>query len=133
MKRILVDLSATILHHGHIRLLKKASEVGYVIVALTKDDEIITKKGYRPEIAYKNRKEILESIKYVDEVISSPWLISENFLDKNHIDFLVHGNDNSNPIPKDRLIVFPRTRGISSTKIRAKVLKAVSDKLESED
>ena len=40
MKKILVDMSATIIHHGHIRLLKKASIRGKVIVALTKDNEI---------------------------------------------------------------------------------------------
>ena len=32
-KRIMVDMSATLIHHGHIRLLKKASELGEVIVA----------------------------------------------------------------------------------------------------
>ena len=36
-KNVLVDLSATLLHHGHIRLLKKASKYGNVIVALTSD------------------------------------------------------------------------------------------------
>ena len=39
-KRILVDMSATILHHGHIRLLKKASKLGVVVVALTRDKVI---------------------------------------------------------------------------------------------
>ena len=37
-------MSATLIHHGHIRLLKKASEYGSVIVGLTTDDEIISKK-----------------------------------------------------------------------------------------
>ena len=46
MKRILVDMSATIIHHGHIRLLKKASKFGKVIVALTTDREIKKSKGY---------------------------------------------------------------------------------------
>ena len=36
----MVDMSTTFLHHGHIRLLKKASKYGRVIVALTKDKEI---------------------------------------------------------------------------------------------
>ena len=49
-KRILVDMSATLIHHGHIRLLKKASNYGDVIVALTTDDEIYNKKGYFPEL-----------------------------------------------------------------------------------
>ena len=39
-KKILVDMSATIIHHGHIRLLKKASKYGKVVVALTKDNEV---------------------------------------------------------------------------------------------
>ena len=43
-KRVLVDLSASILHHGHIRLLKKASKLGQVIVGLTTDNEIKKKK-----------------------------------------------------------------------------------------
>ncbi|MBM4230175.1 MAG: cytidyltransferase, partial [Gammaproteobacteria bacterium] len=33
MKRVMVDMSATLIHHGHVRLLKKASEHGRVIVA----------------------------------------------------------------------------------------------------
>lgn len=44
-KRIMVDMSATLIHHGHVRLLKQANEMGHVVVALTTDDEIQTKKG----------------------------------------------------------------------------------------
>jgi glycerol-3-phosphate cytidylyltransferase len=131
MKRVLVDMSATILHHGHVRLLAKASEYGQVVVALTADSEILSKKGYTPEIAFEGRREILESIKYVHEVISSPWLIDEEFLDIHNIDYLVHGHDNSNPVAKEKLIIFPRTEGISSTKIRSAVLSAVAEKIMS--
>lgn len=131
MKRVLVDMSATILHHGHVRLLAKASEYGQVVVALTADSEILSKKGYTPEIAFEGRREILESIKYVDEVISSPWLIDEEFLDIHNIDYLVHGHDNSNPVAKEKLIIFSRTKGISSTKIRAAVLNAVAEQIDS--
>jgi cytidyltransferase-like protein len=133
MKRVLVDMSATILHHGHIRLLAKASEYGRVVVALTSDSEILSKKGYNPEIAFNERQEILKAIKYVHEVISSPWLIDDEFLDKHNIDYLVHGHDNSNPIAKEKLIIVPRTEGISSTKIRSAVLRAVSERMDSSD
>ena len=40
------------------------------------------------------------------------------FLDRNKIDFLVHGDDNTNPIPPDRLIIFPRTPEISSSEYK---------------
>jgi len=58
MKRILVDMSLTILHHGHIRLLRNAHQFGKVIVALTTDDEVESKKGYVPELDFDSRKEI---------------------------------------------------------------------------
>jgi glycerol-3-phosphate cytidylyltransferase-like family protein len=116
-----------------VRLLAKASKYGQVVVALTADSEILSKKGYTPEIAFEGRREILESIKYVDEVISSPWLIDEEFLDIHNIDYLVHGHDNSNPVAKEKLIIFPRTEGISSTKVRSAVLRAVSERIESQD
>ena len=118
MKRILVDMSATLIHHGHIRILQKASEFGSVIVALTTDQEIIDKKKFIPELNFNERKEILLSIKYVDDVIPSPWLITEKFLDENDINLLVHGSDNSNPISAEKLLIIPRTEGISSTILR---------------
>lgn len=127
-KRILVDMSATLIHHGHIRLLKKASNFGKVIVALTTDDEIFTKKGYMPELSFESRKEILLSIKYVYEVIPSSWLINDQFLNKNNIDFLVHGDDNSNPVSSEKLIIFERTKEISSSILRKKVFEILNKK-----
>ena len=43
--RVMVDMSLTLLHHGHVRLLKNAKRYGYVVVALTTDEEIKNKKG----------------------------------------------------------------------------------------
>ena len=122
-KNILVDLSATIIHHGHIRLLKKASKLGKVIVALTSDAQIKKFKGYKPELNFSQRKEILKSIIYVNKVIKSNWMIDEKFLKKHKIDFVVHGNDNSNKIKKEKMIIFKRTKGISSSLIRKKSIQ----------
>ena len=118
----MVDMSATLIHHGHVRLLKKAAEIGDVVVVLTTDDEIKKKKGYTPELNFEERKEILEAIKYVDEVVPSPWLIDDAFVCKHHCDLLVHGNDNSNDIPPEKLVIFPRTEGVSSSLLRERVL-----------
>lgn len=123
MKNILVDMSATIIHHGHIRLLKKASKYGKVVVALTTDEEIKKSKGYVPELNFNQRKEILKNIKFVSSVIASNWLIDEKFLKKHKIDLLVHGHDCSNPIEKNKKIIFKRTKGISSNNIRKKIIK----------
>ena len=93
-------MSATIIHHGHIRLINKASRSGNVIIALTKDKEIKKFKGYIPEIKFKHRKEILVNIKKVYKVIPSNFYITSHFLKKNKIHYLVHGNDNKNIVEK---------------------------------
>ncbi len=126
MQRIMVDMSATILHHGHVRLMKKAKELGgTVIIALSRDDAVEGSKGYTPELTYDQRAEILYAIRYVDEVVPTDWLVDNDFLIKHNIDLLVHGDDNVNDVPKDKLKIFPRTQGISSSLIRQRVLNTI--------
>ena len=119
-KRIMVDMSATLLHHGHIRLLKEAANLGEVIVGLTSDKEVQRRKGYQPELTYQHRAEILNAIRWVSEVVETPWLINEAILDHYQIDLLVHGDDNANEVPPERLVILPRTKGISSDILRAR-------------
>lgn len=125
--RIMVDMSATLIHHGHIRLLKAAKALGTVVVALTTDEEVRTHKGYLPELDFDHRREILQAVRYVDEVVPSPWLIDDAFLDEHHIDLLVHGDDNSNHVRRERLLILPRTAGVSSNMLRSRALKSLAD------
>lgn len=127
--RVMVDMSATLLHHGHIRLLRQASRLGAVVVGLATDEEIRQTKGYEPELSFEERKEILLSIRYVDEVVSAPWLITDLFLDEHKIDFLMHGEDNQNTVSADKLKILPRTEGVSSHQLRSRVLCAVAQKM----
>ena len=117
-KRILVDMSLTTVHHGHVRLLRKAHQLGDVIVALTSDEEIFKSKGFYPMLSFEHRKEIALAFKYVNEVIKCKWLIDEKFMDLHNIDFLVHGEDNQNPVSSEKLVIFKRTTGISSSQLR---------------
>jgi cytidyltransferase-like protein len=125
-KRIMVDMSTTLIHHGHIRILKAAKALGTVIVALATDEEIIVHKGFQPELNFAERREILEAVRYVDEVVPAPWLLDEAFLDLHGIDLLVHGHDNVNPVRPERLLVLPRTEGISTRLLRTRVLQTVA-------
>lgn len=121
-------MSATILHHGHIRLINKAKKYGEVLVGLTKDAHIKKYKGYTPEIKFKYRKEIMQNIKNVNKVIQVNFYIDQKLLKKHKIDYLVHGHDNLNDINKDKLIIFKRTKNISSTIIRKKAAKILKIK-----
>ncbi len=56
-------------HVGHIRLFREAKALGdKLVVILNTDDFLLKKKGY-VFMPFDERKEILESIKYVDEVM----------------------------------------------------------------
>ena len=122
-KNILLDMSATIIHHGHVRLINKAAKLGNVIIALTIDREIKKYKGYIPEIQFRHRREILKSFKNVFKVVPSNFFITDKFLRNLKIDYLIHGNDNKNKISKKKIKIFKRTAGVSSTLIRKKACK----------
>ena len=61
-----------LIHYGHINYLKKAKELGDIlIVGLNSDDSIKRIKGSsRPIKKIKSRLAVLESIKYIDLVIT---------------------------------------------------------------
>ena len=57
------------IHSGHIDYISEAKEnADYLIVALNSDHWLSKKKG-KPFMKFSERKQILESIKYIDEVI----------------------------------------------------------------
>ena len=61
------------LHEGHIRLFREAKKLGDVLVIMLNSDEQVAKKKGAPFYpSQTERKEILESIKYVDRVIIDP-------------------------------------------------------------
>lgn len=70
-KIVLVGGCFDILHFGHIKFLKEAKKLGdYLIVALESDKSVTKLKGdKRPIHGQSQRKEILESLNFVDEVI----------------------------------------------------------------
>lgn len=70
MKVVVVSGGFDPIHSGHIEYLKNAKVFGdKLIVALNSDSWLEKKKG-KPFMTFKERKSILESIKYVNEVIS---------------------------------------------------------------
>jgi cytidyltransferase-like protein len=54
---------------SHIRLLKHGKKIGKLIVALNSDESVERIKGKKPETPFNWRKEVLESLDCVDEVV----------------------------------------------------------------
>ena len=116
-------MSCSILHHGHIRLIKKASKYGRLIISLTSDKDLKRYKNIKPELNFKQRQEILKSIRYVNKVIPGRYILSQKFLDKHKVDILIQGSDYKRRMFKNKIITFPRTKNISSSKIRKEAAK----------
>ena len=125
MKRILTYGTYDLLHYGHIRLLKRAKELGdYLIVALS-TDEFNAIKGKKAYHNYETRKKMLEAIRYVDLVIpENNWDQKIDDVKKYYVDITVMGGDWEGDkrfeILRDYcdVIYLPRTEGISTTKIK---------------
>mgnify|MGYP000365562441 CR=1 FL=1 len=57
-------------HIGHLNVLKRAKlECDYLIVGITSDELSISAKSKKPVIPFQERMEIVEAIKFVDEVV----------------------------------------------------------------
>ena len=70
MKTIFTNGCFDIIHRGHLKLLEYCASLGHVIVGLNSDDSVRTLKGdARPVNNQKDRKYLLQSLKYVDKVI----------------------------------------------------------------
>jgi cytidyltransferase-like protein len=86
------------LHEGHIRLFKEAKKLGDVLVImLNSDAQMKKKKGSTFYPSQDERKEILESVKYVDKVIIDPGkdVTCEAALKLVRPDILAKGGDRS--------------------------------------
>ena len=57
-------------HKGHIRMFREASELGANVVVGLNSDKWLTRKKGKPFMEWDERAEILESCKFVNQVIS---------------------------------------------------------------
>ncbi|MBT5637018.1 MAG: adenylyltransferase/cytidyltransferase family protein [Candidatus Peribacter sp.] len=122
MKTVFTNGCFDVLHRGHIELLRHCKSLGYVVVGLNSDSSIRRLKGEnRPFNNQKDRKFLLESCKYVDEVI----LFSEdtplNLINQVKPDILVKGGDYKKEdvvgyAEVGTTIIFNYVEGYSSTK-----------------
>src|SRR5699024_9052007 len=124
MKRVITYGTFDLLHYGHVRLLKRAKELGdYLIVGLSTDEFNEFKKHKEAYNTYPERKYILEAIRYVDQVIpEKDWDQKITDVQKYHIDTFVMGDDWKGKFdflkPYCDVVYLPRTPGISTTKIK---------------
>ncbi len=130
MKKVYVGMSADLVHPGHLNIIKEADKLGDVTIGLLTDEAIASYKRL-PHMEYEQRKEVIENIKGVNEVVPQPTLDYRPNLKKMKPDYVVHGDDWKEGVQSKtrqqvidtlsewggRLVELPYTKGISSTKL----------------
>jgi phosphoenolpyruvate phosphomutase / 2-hydroxyethylphosphonate cytidylyltransferase len=123
-------MSADLVHPGHLNIIKEAKKLGEVTIGLLTDEAIASYKRL-PYMEYELRKEVVENIKGVKEVVPQTTLDYRPNLKKLKPDFVVHGDDWKEGVQSQtrqqvidtldewggKLVEVPYTEGISSTQL----------------
>jgi len=130
MKKIITYGTFDLLHHGHIKLLRRARELGDHLTVALSTDEFNSGKGKKCFHSYEHRAAILEAIRYVDAVIpENNW--EQKVKDVQHygIQTFVIGDDWEGKFDflKEHceVIYLSRTPDISTTSIKNKLANGV--------
>src|SRR5690554_3311658 len=127
MKRIITYGTFDLLHYGHINLLRRAKQLGdYLIVALSTDEFNWDSKRKKCFFEYKERKHLLEAVRYVDLVIpENCWEQKIDDVKLFKVDTFVIGDDWEGKFDflKDHcdVIYLARTPEISTTQIKEQI------------
>ena len=111
-------------HYGHVEILRRAKSLGDRLIVGLSTDEFNLVKGKKCEFSYKKRKQMLESIEYVDLVIpENGWEQKIDDVTKNNVDIFVMGDDWRGKFDflekYCQVHYFERTEGISTTKLKS--------------
>ena len=129
-KTVYVAMSADLVHPGHLNIIRRAGELGSVTIGLLTDAAIASYKRL-PYMTFEQRKEVLENIKGVEQVVAQETLDYVPNLKRYQPDYVVHGDDWQEGVQKDvrqgvidtlvewggELVEVPYTKGISSTQL----------------
>lgn len=124
MRKVITYGTYDLLHYGHINLLRRARALGdYLIVALSTDEFNWNQKQKKCYFCYEQRKQLLESIRYVDLVIPEEnWEQKISDVKEFRVDTFVMGSDWEGKFdflkPYCDVVYLPRTPEISTTQIK---------------
>nr|WP_037952683.1 adenylyltransferase/cytidyltransferase family protein [Sulfitobacter donghicola] len=113
-------------HVGHLRLLRRLSELGERLIVGCSTDEFNARKGKVTAITYVQRVEILEACRYVDLVIpESDWAQKREDVRRFDVDLFAMGDDWAGKFDDLRdlcdVLYLPRTEQISTTELKASI------------
>ena len=128
MKTVITYGTFDLLHIGHIRLLQRAKNLGDFLIVGVSTDEFNALKNKRTVISFKERIEIVKSLRYVDKVIAEKsWEQKVQDIKKYGVNIFVIGDDWKGKFDFLRkycnVVYLERTKEISTTQIQLKIGK----------
>ncbi len=126
MKRVITYGTYDLFHVGHANLLKRARALGDYLIVGVSTDEFNKIKGKQSHQPYLERKAILDTLDYVDQVIpENDWQQKVNDIQTNQVDIFVMGSDWEGEFDglKEycQVVYLPRTEGISTTQLKEEI------------
>ena len=124
MKRVITYGTFDLFHYGHVNILRRAKEYGdYLIVAISTDEFNWNEKQKKCYFSYEQRKQLVESIRYVDLVIpEESWEQKIEDVKLYKVDTCVMGDDWKGKFDFLKeycdVVYLPRTPEISTTQIK---------------
>eukprot|EP01083_Nonionella_stella_P211276 764058_1 len=135
--RVYMDGCFDITHSGHYNAIRQAKALGDILVVGVCSDEEITKFKRNPIRNIEQRVATVQACKWVDEVVSdAPYEPSRAFVEQLNCDYVAHGDDCPDfddpncdyRFVLDKVKLFPRTPGVSTTHLICKLLDAANHK-----
>jgi glycerol-3-phosphate cytidylyltransferase len=137
MTRVYVDMVADLFHSGHVAFLRRAKELGDVLVVGIHTDEVCTNYKRRPVMSMEERAAVVAACRYVDEVIlDAPIVVDREWVERHEVDVVVHGDDFSDedaqrlyPGPMEMGIfrTLPYTPGVSTSEILDRIRRRLTE------
>lgn len=94
MKTIITYGTFDMFHIGHLNMLRRLKNMGDRLIVAVSTDEFNELKGKKTMIGYKDRADIVASIKYVDLVIpEQTWEQKREDIREHNVDVFAIGND----------------------------------------
>ena len=88
---VYVDMVADLFHVGHVEFLRRAKEHGDILKVGIHNDKTVESYKRQPIMNMKERISVVESCKYVDEVIpDAPLVVSRDYLESHNVDIVIH-------------------------------------------
>lgn len=92
MKRVYIMMSTDVIHEGHLNLLKRAKELGKVIVGVLSDEAAVQFDRF-PTISFEERVNLIKNIDLVDEIVTQQEVSYEIILKEIKPDYVIHGDN----------------------------------------